>query len=214
MVQDALVRNGLPLAALLVFLSSLGIPTGIPIKVVLLAAGSLVVQSPRELALAYVLLVLAEMAGTMSLHTASQFLGSRLPDRLENTQKSAQAALDRWRVKLGGRDVLAIFVLRLVPVVRIGITVGAGALGVRTRDFVLGALPAAMIWIGLPLGLGWVFRENIHELEAYIDRTLGPVVGGIAVVLAIAAVVIWKKRRTSAAGLDSEPAIRQDATVV
>ena len=213
MVQDSLVQHGLPLAALLVFISSMGIPTGIPVKVVLIAAGSLVVQSPRELAVAFVLLVLAEMAGTMTLHTAAGFLGSRLPDRLEKTQLSAQAALDRWRVKLGGRDVLAIFVLRLVPVVRIGLTVGAGALGIRTRDFVLGALPAAMLWIGVPLGLGWIFRENVQELEEYIDRTLGPVVGGIAVILVIALLVTWKKRRKSPDAAPAAEIIAPDATV-
>ena len=198
MIEQALVEHGVPLAALLVFISSMGIPTGIPVKVILLAVGSLVVTDPRHLAVAFVLLVLAEMAGTMSLHTAAGFLGSRLPDRLEATQLQAQNALDRWRQKLGGRDVLAIFVLRLVPVVRIGLTVGAGALGVRTRDFVLGAVPAAMIWIGLPLSLGWFFRDDIQALNSAIDQTLGPVVGGIAVILVIAALVIWKKRRAAA----------------
>lgn len=205
-MQDALVQHGLPLAALLVFISSMGIPTGIPVKAVLLAAGSLVVSSPRELAVAFALLVLAEMAGTMTLYTASSFLGSRLPDRLESTQQRAQSALDRWRAKLGGRDVLAIFVLRLTPVVRIGLTVGAGPLGVTTREFVLGALPAALLWIGLPLGLGWIFRENIHELEASLTSALGPAAAVILVVALFAAAAVWKRRRSAASAAAADAA--------
>jgi len=199
MIEDAIVRHGLPLAALLVFASSLGIPTGVPIKVVLIAVGSLVVTSEAELPLAFAVLVGAEMAGTMSLHTIARVAGSRIPSRLANTQNAARGALDRWRVKLGGRDAVAIFILRLVPVVRIGITIGAGALGVRTRDFVIGAFPAAMIWIGLPLGLGWIFRDSVHELESYIDRTMGPLIGTVAVVAAAVLLVWWKRRRTAAA---------------
>ncbi|MGI9254702.1 MAG: DedA family protein [Thermomicrobiales bacterium] len=198
MVEDALAEHGLPLAALLVFASSMGIPTGIPIKVVLLGVSSLVLTDAKQLLPAYILLVLAEMAGTMTLHTAAGFLGSRLPDKLEATQIKAQSALDTWRVKLGGRDVLAIFILRLVPIVRIGLTVGASTLGIRTRDFVLGALPAAMIWIGLPLGLGWAFRDDIQQLEAYLSSTLGPAAGTILVIAVIVGLVIWKKRRAAA----------------
>jgi membrane protein DedA with SNARE-associated domain len=214
-MEQALVEHGLPLAALFVFVSSFGIPTGIPIKVVLLAVGSLVVRDPSQLLVAFVLLVLAEMAGTMSLHTASGFLGSRLPDKLENTQIAARASLDRWRARLHGKDILAIFVLRLVPVVRIGLTVGAGGLGLRTRDFVLGALPAAMIWVGLPLGLGWGFRENIHQLEQYIDQTMGPVVGVVVVIVLLVALGIWKQRRTAkkTAALLAEAAELEEGSV-
>lgn len=149
--------------------------------------------------------MLAELAGAMTLYAAAGYLGTRLPDRLESTQQRAQSALDRWRARLGGRDVLAIFVLRLTPVVRIGLTVGAAPLGVTTREFVLGAVPAALIWIGLPLGLGWFFRDSIHSLESALAGALGPAAAAILVVALIVAAAAWKRRRSNAAADASLP---------
>ncbi|MFM8594272.1 MAG: DedA family protein [Chloroflexota bacterium] len=192
-MEDAIIRQGIPLAALLVYVSSLGIPTGIPIKVVLLAVGSAVVKSPEQLAAAFAVLVLAEMAGTMSLLYVSRFAGTRLPARLQATQDKPQIAFDNWRVRLHGKDPLAIFVLRLVPLVRIGLTIGAGAFGIRVRDFVVGAFPAACSWMGLPLGLGWVFREDVARAEEWLAERLGGPLAVVVIVVVVALVLALPK---------------------
>lgn len=198
-MEEAIIRHGVPLAALLVYISSLGIPTGVPVKVILLAVGSAVVKTPQQLAAVFAVLVLAEMAGTMSLLYVARFAGPRLPAKLQATQAKAYVAFNSWRQRLHGRDPLAIFVLRLVPIVRIGLTIGAGAFGIRVRDFVLGAFPAACIWIGLPLGLGWWFRDDVAKAEEWLaNRIGGPwaiVVLLVVVTLVLAIPKLIKKTR-------------------
>ena len=58
-----------------------------------------------------------------------------------------------------------ITVLRLIPFVRMGTTLGTGLLGIRLRDFVIGAGISAVIWTALPLSIGYAFRHNVTTIE-------------------------------------------------
>ena len=207
MIEETLIRHGLPLAALFVFASSAGIPTGVPVKAVLLAAGALLVASPAELPAAFGLLLLAEVAGTLAVHLLGAAVGPRVVRRMPGGEARLAGTLDRWRGRVGGRDVVAVFVLRFVPVVRIGVAAGSGVLGLRRRDFLLGAAPAACLWIGVPFGLGWLFRDDVAAVEAAIGSAVGPRVavtaGILLVVLAIRAgmrrkVMSWPEAAASA----------------
>jgi membrane protein DedA with SNARE-associated domain len=193
-MDAALVQYGIPLAAVLVFLSSVGVPTGVPIKVVLIAVGSAVVRTPAELLAAFVVLVAAEWAGIAALFFGARAGGSRLPRQFAAAEAKARGALADWRARLGNRDAAAMFVLRLIPVVRIGVTAGAGAFGVRGRDVALGAMPAAGLWIGVPLGLGWLFREDIQRLEAALAGAIGPSLVVLALLLAVAGAIVFVRR--------------------
>jgi membrane protein DedA with SNARE-associated domain len=88
--------------------------------------------------------------------------------------------------------VAAIAVLRLIPVVRMGTTVGTGVIGIRLRDFVLGSAVAALIWTGLPLILGYTFRSRLETLESYYAHTVSalPVLLGVTSLVLVAAVLI------------------------
>ncbi len=155
------------------FVSAAGIPTGVPIMVVLLMAGAYLIGSLPWLVVAIVAVAAAELAGTITLHLIARTGGIRLLERLpRERQERVNRAFDRWRGRLGGRDVAAIAVLRLIPFVRMGTTVGSGLLGTRLRDFVLGSAVAAVIWTGVPLSLGFAFRSQLETLEAYYAQTV------------------------------------------
>lgn len=192
-VVQTLLGYGLPLVILVMFASAAGVPTGVPIVVVLLMAGAYLVGSLLWLALAILLVALAELAGTVMLHLIAKNGGGRLLERLSHDrQERVHATFDRWRGRLGGRDVAAIAVLRLIPVVRMGTTIGTGLIGIRLRDFVLGSAVAALVWTGLPLILGYTFRAQLETIEGYYAHTVSalPLLLGITSLVLIMAVLV------------------------
>jgi membrane protein DedA with SNARE-associated domain len=116
----------------------------------------------------------------------------RLLERMaSDRQERVQATFDRWRGRLGGRDVAVITVLRLIPFVRMGTTVGTGLLGIRLRDFVMGAAISAVIWTALPLSIGYAFRSNVTTIEGYYHSILNalPMTLGIASLIVVVGVL-------------------------
>jgi len=141
---------------------------------------------------AIVVMAGAELAGTLVLHGIARTGGVRLLERMaSDRQERVQATFDRWRGRLGGRDVAAIAVLRLIPFVRMGTTVGTGLIGIRPRDFTIGAGISAVIWTAIPLSLGYAFRSNVATIEVYYHRIIGalPVTLGIASLLLVVSVL-------------------------
>src|SRR5262249_13189385 len=65
--MDFVVSHGVPLVALLVFITELGVPTGIPFEVALLLAGATAVHSLQGLVTAVAIVALADLAGTTTL---------------------------------------------------------------------------------------------------------------------------------------------------
>jgi membrane protein DedA with SNARE-associated domain len=199
-LTEKLIAYGLPIVALLVFASATGIPTGMPIKIVLLLAGAYLIGSLPGLTLAIAVAATAELAGTVVLHGIARTGGTRLLDRMAaERQASVHATFNRWRSRVGGHDVAAIAILRLIPVVRMGVAVGSGLMGIRLRDFVFGSAIAALIWTAVPLSLGYAFRARLEEVEAIYGGATDalPAILGIAVLLVVVTMVL-KTRATQA----------------
>jgi membrane protein DedA with SNARE-associated domain len=157
-----------PLVALLIFAGELGLPTGIPIEVALLLAGAYAVHSVQGLIAGVLLVAVADLLGTTALHMAVRTGGVRLLDRVLRKHKERQEqTMQKWRSRLGGRDSLVVFVIRLLPIVRMYVSIGTGLLRIRIRSFIAGAAPAGMIWAGTPLVIGYIFRTDAHRLEAH-----------------------------------------------
>lgn len=165
---------GLPLVTLVMFASATGIPTGVPIKLIMLFTGAYLVNSWQMLLPVILVMALAELGGTLVLHGVARTGGVKVLERIaSDRQARVQASFEQWQRRLGGRDVAAITVLRLIPFVRMGTTVGAGLVGLKLRDFILGSAIAALIWAGIPLVLGYMFRANLSDLEAAYHAALG-----------------------------------------
>lgn len=191
---------GLPIVTLVMFASAAGVPTGIPIAVVLMLSGAYLVGSLPGLAMALVVVAAAELGGTLLLHLIARTGGVRLLERMaSDRQERVNATFSQWRGRLGGRDVPAIAALRLIPFVRMGTTVGTGLMGVRLRDFIWGSAIAAVIWTGVPISLGYAFRSNLEVLEGYYGRASDtlPFLLGFSV-LALVIVVLGRSAATRA----------------
>ncbi len=204
-ITELLTSYGLPIVALLLFAASLGIPTGVPVKLVVLLAGALCVGSTATLAVAVVVLAAAELAGATCLKWAADHGGNRLLDRFAKTGAPAMhERLQATHAKLGGRDVATVCLLRFVPGVRYWVALGAGLIGITTRDFLLGAVPASLFWVGVPMAIGFRFRDDIDQLEDQYERILDwlPLA---AVVAAFAVVAVWALHRRARLRLPVAP---------
>lgn len=170
-ILTLIAHHGVPIVALLVFAGELGLPTGIPVEIALLLAGSYALHSAPGLLTGLVLVIAADVSGTTLLHLAVRTGGVRLVSRFLRRQEGPpDEGMDRWRRRFGGHDAAVVFVGRLLPLVRMPVSIGAGLLRIRLRDFIAGAIPAAALWAGIPLTLGYFFRADVGRFEARYTR--------------------------------------------
>lgn len=189
----ALIQQyGVPIVALLVFVGELGVPTVLPVEVALLVVGSTSIHSFPELLFGLLLVVVADLLGTTTLYMVSRTGGVRLLQRLAPRLVAAKddGVMTRWRRRLGDRDAFVVFVARVLPLIRMWATVSAGLLRFRIRDFLLGAAPAAALWAGTPLTLGYLFRDHVNSFAAQYTRSSRLLTLAIPLV-AIVAVAVW-----------------------
>lgn len=164
-MQDLILQYGVYLVALLIFAGELGVPTGIPAEVAMLLAGSYAIRSGTNLAWGVALVSAGDFVGTLLLHIVARTGGVHLLRKLHIRREADAEITERWRQRLGGRDALAVFVTRLLPLVRMWATIGSGLIPIRLTSFVVGALPASVIWTGVPLVAGFVLRGSVRRFE-------------------------------------------------
>lgn len=183
--------------ALLVFLGELGIPTGMPVEIALLLAGAYAVHSLPALVVGVLLVSVADLAGTTTLHLMVRTGGVHLLRKLRRRQEAQrEQSMARWRQRLGGHDASLIFVFRLLPLVRMYVTIASGLMRVRPRSFVAGTAPAGLIWAGAPLVLGFAFRSDVHHWEARYT-TSAHVLLALLPLVGLGTGVVWWARLAS-----------------
>jgi membrane protein DedA with SNARE-associated domain len=179
-----IAHYGLPLLALMICAGELGLPTGVPIEIAILLTGAYVVHSVPMLIAGVLLVAAADLLGTTTLHLIMRTGGVHLLDRLlSRHREKAEATMNRWRARLAGRDTTVVFVGRIMPMIRMYITIGTGLLRIPFRNFLTGAAPAALIWSGTPLVVGYLIRDHVLALQAryatvsHVFLTLMPAFG-------------------------------------
>jgi membrane protein DedA with SNARE-associated domain len=183
------------IVALLIFFGELGVPTGIPAELALLIAGSYGVHSFSGLIFAIGVVVVADVSGTTTLYFVSRTGGSRLLNRvLKRFGKRSEETIGKWRSRLGGRDSVVVAVGRMLPLVRMYISIGAGLLQIRYRDFVGGAVIGALVWSGIPIALGYYFHSDVQEF-ADNYTTLSHLLFVILPALTLSVLIMWWVRR-------------------
>lgn len=194
-MEHLILQFGILIVAVLVFVNETGVPTGMPVELALLLCGALAVHSVPEFLLALTLVVIADVLGTLTIHMVARTGGSRLLGRvLQKFGRRGEESIARWRGRLGGHDRRVVLVGRMLPLVRMYISIGAGLLRFRLRDFILGAIPGSIVWAGTPLALGFLFHTDVDRIAAEYTRMahyLFMVMPAFTVILAIA----WWVRR-------------------
>jgi membrane protein DedA with SNARE-associated domain len=185
------------IAALVIFAGELGLPTGIPAEIALLVVGAYGVHSPSGLIAGLLLIAAGDLLGTMTLFLAIRTGGVRLLSIIRRRAGADPASDDvftRLRRRLHGHDSLAVFFGRLLPLVRMPVTIWAGLARMPPRAFVAGAAPAGAIWAGLPIAIGYALRDHVHAIaERYTNASHVLIILSPAIGLIVAAVT-WIRR--------------------
>jgi membrane protein DedA with SNARE-associated domain len=136
----------------------------------------------------------ATLAGASLLYAASRHGGRPLLARLGRRFGWTEARAARVEGWLARRGAAAVVVGRLIPGLRIVMTVVAGALRLPQRTFALGTLAAGLIWATLYFWLGWFLGAGYERLSGGPAPRWAPV----AIALGIAGVLgaaLWLHRR-------------------
>ena len=193
-VIATILRYGLPLVALMIFGGELGLPTIVPMEVALLLVGAYTVSSLPILVGGFLLVTVADVAGTTLLYLALRTSGRRLVARIVHWHGARGAgSAERWSQHGSRHEVAAVFVGRVVPLVRMYVPFGAAIRGLAPRPYLLGAVPGGAIWAGTPLVAGYLFSGDVQRIAVGYTRFAHALLFVLPAAAALAVAVWWTR---------------------
>ena len=172
----------------LMFLETLFPP--IPSEVIMPVAGMAAARGKMSFAIAVASGTAGAMLGNIVWYLAARALGH---DRLQPFIKRHGKWLtmnwkDVERVHDWFEDhgVALVLIGRLVPTIRSIISIPAGLLDMRFRNFVIASTVGTAVWTAILTGAGYKLQENFQE----IGRIIGPLSN--FVLIALVAIYVWR----------------------
>ncbi|WP_344972894.1 DedA family protein [Streptosporangium fragile] len=185
----------LPVAALLAFAESgLGVGTLFPGETAVVVLGTAAVGTPR-----FALMLAVVGVSVSAGDHVGYWLGRRYGERMRETSAVRRLGVEHWDRALAAlrrHGAAAVFLTRLVPVVRTLVPAAAGASRVPYLRFLPASLLGGLVWAGVYVGIGAFAGASARHLESLVGR-IGWIV--LAVASAGLAAVLWRRRRQRAA---------------
>ncbi len=138
-----------------VFIEEAGVPLPVPGDLFIAAAGFIAYRGKASGPSVVAIVTVATVLGAGILFTLAQRGGRPLLQKYARRfgyTEERERRVEQW---LAARGAPAVILGRLVPGLRIVMTVVAGALGMGRRQFVVGTVFAGMIWGTLYFWIGW-----------------------------------------------------------
>jgi membrane protein DedA with SNARE-associated domain len=207
---EILAQGEWPFACLflLILAEESGVPLPLPGDVFIAAMGFL--ARSRETSFAFArtaaVVTVATVLGATALYLLSRHAGrpllARVARRFGYTEQR-EARLEAW---LARRGAVAVVVGRLIPGLRIVMTVVAGALRLRPGTFVVGTCFAGLIWATLYFWIGYAVGAGYERVAGRpAAELIGPALGIAAALLAAAVLTFRWRRRARAAKAQATP---------
>jgi membrane protein DedA with SNARE-associated domain len=175
-----------------------GVPLPVPGDLFIAAMGFLAYQGRVSFVPTAAVVTVATVLGAGVLHAISRHAGRPLLVRVARRfgyTDAREARLEAWFAR---RGAAAVVIGRLVPGLRIVMTVVAGALGMAHRTFALGTFIAALIWATLYFSIGWGLAAGWTRVAGdFPVERLWP--WAAALLVAAAAALAWRARARRAA---------------
>lgn len=189
--------------------SGLGVGFVVPGETVVLVLGA-AMDSPAALVSLFLVVGVANSAGDH----IGYLLGRRYGHRLRNTypgRRISAANWDRAMVALQRYGAWAVFLTRLLPIVRTLTPATAGMAKVPYPHFLPASLAGAYLWSALYVFAGALAGASVERIETVIGNT-GT---AILVVLVVLALVVFALRSRRARAMESSPAplVQQSAAL-
>lgn len=183
----------------LLSLGFLGVP--VPDETLVMTFGGLTAKGHFVFWLAYLVAVLGSLCGMMLSYTLGRMIGKPLlhrygkwiwitPSRLEKTEA--------WFSKFGNWSVLFGY---FIPGVRQVTSYLSGVYQLSLRVYITYATLGAVLWCGTFMFIGRAVGHRWHRIVPFFHghRHLIYLLSFIVVVLSIAGVIFWKKRKQNLA---------------
>jgi membrane protein DedA with SNARE-associated domain len=172
----------------LMFLETLFPP--IPSEVIMPVAGMAAAKGKMSYPLAVAAGTAGAMLGNIIWYLAARALGhDRLKPIIRRHGKWLTvnwADVERAHRWFDRRGVALVFIGRLVPTIRSIISIPAGLLDMRFRNFVIASTLGTALWTALLAGAGFKLQENFREV--------GEIIGPIANIVLAGLVFIYVSR--------------------
>lgn len=185
-------------AVAVVFFASFAARVGLPVPAaaVLVVAGALIALGQVSFIVVLVASIVANLLGDAAWFYTGRRYGYRFLRLLcrisispDSCVRRSESLITRW----GGMSLVAA---KFVPGVSVVAAPMAGALGMSSARFVVFDSGAALLWAGVYLGVGLVFRDRIQQALDAISRVGGlATVALVIVLLLMLAVRLWRRRR-------------------
>jgi membrane protein DedA with SNARE-associated domain len=172
----------------LMFLETLFPP--IPSEVIMPVAGMAAARGKMDFTISVISGTAGAMLGNIVWYLAARALGH---DRLRPfIQRHGKWLTMNWkdveRVHhwFDDHGIALVMLGRLVPTIRSIISIPAGLLDMRFRNFVIASTIGTAVWIAILTGAGYKLQENFHE----IGKVIGPLSN--FVLIALVGVYVWR----------------------
>ncbi|WP_375254661.1 DedA family protein [Yoonia sp.] len=178
---------GVPLLFVITFLSCLALP--VPSSLLMLAGGGFAAAGDLTLAAVVAAAISGALIGDNLGFLIARRMGLRLDDWLLRRPRRAalraqsEAYMDKW----GSSSIF--FSRWLVAPFGPYVNYVSGLSGVNWPRFALWGMAGEIVWVGLYVGLGYGFADNI----AAISSLLGNLSGFLAALVAAAGLGLWMR---------------------
>jgi membrane protein DedA with SNARE-associated domain len=186
---------GTIIIALSTFLSCLALP--IPASFVMLAGGAFVASGDLSAIPVVAAAFLGAVAGDQVGFRVGRLGGHRIETWL-NRSPTRAVALARARALVTRWGVTGVFFSRwLVSPLGPWVNLIAGATGMAAARFTIAGAAGEAVWVGLYVGLGFLFAANLGALSYVLGNTVAAVTAA-AVALGLGALLLANARRRAA----------------
>lgn len=171
----------------------------IPSELILPLAGFMAWDGRFSLPIVILAATVGSIVGALAHYAAGAWLGDArlraIVERYGGILGVGGRDLDRandWFDRYGG---VAVFLGRLVPVVRSLVSIPAGLRRMPLGRFVIYSGAGSLVWNSVLIGLGWTAGDQWHKVEQYVSileyAVLAAIVAGVVAFL-------WKRRQAKA----------------
>jgi membrane protein DedA with SNARE-associated domain len=183
-----IIRNGHAVLFAGVFAEQIGLP--LPSTPLLLGAGALIAHGKLNIVFSIGLAAVASLLADTSWYYFGRVKGISLLSllcKISLDRNSCVRKAKDFHVRYGARSLL---VAKFIPGVNIAAPSLAGIFSMNFLDFLFFDALGTFVWVGLFIGLGLLFSEQIEQVVSYIavfSRNLTAIAIG-----SLAAYIFWK----------------------
>lgn len=155
----------------LVALEEAGIPLPAPSDIVIMIYGSNRRESFVGLASVVLVCAAASTVGTLIPYAITRKWGQPAAHRVARWIDVEQDQVDRWTTRIAARGFAAIFLGRLIPGLRVAMSLIGGTARVPVHEFSAAVFLAGIIYWSFWTGVGAIFGPTVRRLipERYIQ---------------------------------------------